>query len=81
MDGKSSWHGFSKSMDPDGDFIISEYAGDSDSGNTGKILYGTGKWKGVKGEYKSKVITAGRPIVERTNQYCENWEGWFELPK
>ncbi len=51
MDGKWSWHGFLKEMAPDGDFIIWEFYGPSESGETTtKAVYGSGKWKGVKGE-------------------------------
>ena len=32
--GKWSWNGFDKAMAPDGDFIIWEYYGDSESGTT-----------------------------------------------
>ena len=79
--GKWSWHGFSKRMGPDGEFIIWEINGDSESGTTGKPVYGTGKWKGVKGEAKGKAITAGKPIVQGTNQSCQKYIGWIELPK
>jgi hypothetical protein len=55
-------------MGPDGDFIIWEFYGDSESGqSTTKAVYGTGKWKGVKGERKSTPITAGKPIVQGTS--------------
>ena len=81
QDGKRSWHGFWKQMAPDGEFIIGEYYNDDHGGTIGKLLYGTGKWKGIKGELKIKRITAGKPIVERTDQYCNSWEGWIELPK
>ena len=79
--GKFSWNGFSKNMGPDGDFIIWEFSGDSVSGTTTKAIYGTGKWKGVKGEGTSKGFTTGKPIVKGTNQFCEKQAGWVELPK
>jgi hypothetical protein len=81
IDGKWSWHGIWKEMAPDGEFIIGEYYNNDEGGTTGKLLYGTGKWKGIKGEVTNKRITAGKPIVERTDQYCVSWEGWIELPK
>ena len=82
LDGKWNWNGFAKSMAPDGEFIIGEFYGDSESGTvTGKIVYGTGKWKGIKGESKSKRITTGKPIVQGTEQFCEKRVGWIELPK
>jgi len=81
VDGKWSWNGLSKEMGPDGEFIIWEYYGDSASGTTAKPIYGTGKWKGVKGERKSQIITAGKPIVPATAQFCQKQVGWIELPK
>ena len=83
LDGKARWNGFWKQMAPDGEFIMGEFYGDSESGTTttAKLLYGTGKWKGIKGEFKFKRITAGRPIVESTGQFCNSWEAWIELPK
>jgi len=80
--GKWSWNGFFKRMAPDGDFIIWEFYGDSQSGiSTSNAIYGTGKWKGIKGEAKGKRITAGTPIVQGTDQFCEKYVGWIELPK
>jgi hypothetical protein len=80
--GKASWNGLGKAMAPDGEFIIGEFSGDSESGGSAwKIFYGTGKWKGIKGELKGKVIRTGKPIVEGTNQLCEKYAGWIELPK
>jgi hypothetical protein len=79
--GKWSWNGFYKAMRPEGDFIIWEFYGDSESGTTVKAIYGSGKFKGVKGEAKSKVITKGKPIVEGTEQVCNNVVGWIELAK
>ena len=81
IDGKFSWSGFSKEMAPDGEFIIWEFYGDSEIGAATKTVYGTGKWKGVKGERKAKLITKGKPIVPGTYQYCERIVGWIELPK
>jgi hypothetical protein len=80
--GKSSWNGLGKVMAPNGEFIIGEFYGDSESGgSTWKIFYGTGKWNGIKGELKGKVSRAGKPIVEGTTQFCEKYVGWIELPK
>jgi hypothetical protein len=85
LDGKISWSGFSKELGPDGEFIIWEFYGDNESGKsetTAKPIYGTGKWKGVKGERKSQVITAGRPIVPNsTFAVCQKQVGWIELAK
>jgi hypothetical protein len=81
MGGKWSWTVLSKNMGPDGEFIVWEGYGDFESGTTFKPIYGTGKWKGVKGEEKGKIFTKGKPIVQGTNQLCEKYTGWIELPK
>ena len=82
VEGKASWSGFTKEMGPDGDFIIWEFYGDSESGqSTTKAVYGSGKWKGVKGERKAKMITKGKGIAKGTFQYCDRIIGWIELPK
>jgi len=81
LDGKSSFYGLSKNMGPDGDFIVWEIYGDSESGMTSKPIFGAGKWKGVKGESKGKLITGGKPIVQGTLQGCQKWVGWTEVPK
>jgi hypothetical protein len=81
IDGRAIWNGFIKTLAPDGEFIIWETSGDSQGGSTVKALYGSGKWKGVKGEYKSKRITSGKPIAPNTDQFCEKVVGWIELAK
>jgi hypothetical protein len=80
--GKWTWNGFTKSMTSDGDFIIWEFSGDSAGGSApAKIIYGTGKYKGAKGEQTVTRITKGKPIVEGTEQACEKIVGWTELAK
>ena len=82
IDGKWSWNGLSKEIGPDGEFIIWEFYGDSESKTTtAKPIYGSGKWKGIKGERKSRLITAGKPIVQGTDQFCQKQGGWIELLK
>ena len=81
QEGKWFWNGYGKRMAPDGDFIIVEISGSSDGGAGSKLIYGTGKWTGIKGEMKVKRFTAGKPISQGTDQFCEHHEGWFELPK
>ena len=77
--GKFTWNGFAKSLNPNGDFVIWEFSGDSAiGGNTMKAIYGTGKYKGVKGEAKSTTITKAKPIVEGTMQECQKFVGWME---
>jgi hypothetical protein len=81
IDGKVSWSGFTKALAPDGEFIIWEFSGDTQGGTTAKAVYGTGKWKGVKGEYKAKGLTSGKRIAPNIEPYCEKAIGWIELPK
>ena len=81
MSGKWSSHSFSKKMGPDGEFIVWEVYDDPESGITGKLIYGSGKWKGIKGETKGKKITTGKPIVQGTDQSCFKFVGWIELPQ
>jgi hypothetical protein len=76
-----SWNGFVKVLGTDGDFSIWELYGDSENGSTDKLIYGIGKFKGAKGEMKSKQITSGKPIVQGTEQACWKVEGWVELAK
>jgi hypothetical protein len=78
---KLSVNGLTKRMGPDGEFIIWEIHRDPESEAIWKPVYGTGKWKGIKGEVKSKRITAGKPIIQGTEQYCDNNIGWIELAK
>jgi hypothetical protein len=79
--GKFIWNGLQKSMRPDGDYVIWEFQGDSQSGTIAKAIYGTGKYKGAKGEYKSQQITNGKPILQGTNQACYKVVGWQEFAK
>ncbi len=67
-------------MAPGGEFFRGEFSEDSESGgSTWKFFYGTGKWKGIKGEFKGKIVMSGKPIVEDTSQLCEKSVGWIEL--
>ena len=80
IDGKTESHGYFKYLDPDGDFFFME--GRAVEGEViMKFLSGTGKWKGIKGEGRIKVITRGKRITPDTNQVCYRHTGTFELPK
>jgi hypothetical protein len=81
IDGRMSWNGVAKAQAPDGEFIIWEFYGDSQSGTTTKVIYGTGKWKGVKGESKNRRISTEISVAPNTEQFCEEVVGWIELPK
>jgi hypothetical protein len=78
--GKTTAYGYSKYMDPDGDFVIMESTREEDV-TTMTFLQGTGKWKGIKGGGKLRRIAAGKPIMPGTSQYCTRHIGTFELPK
>jgi hypothetical protein len=80
MDGKSSATSYCKGMDPDGDIVVQEHTRVGPE-VTWKFLQGTGKWKGIKGGGKGKVITRGKPITSGTTQSCSRVIGTFELPK
>ncbi|MEW6184812.1 MAG: hypothetical protein AB1585_03630 [Thermodesulfobacteriota bacterium] len=73
------WHGYSKSLSQNGDFAIWEISGNNKDGSSSKLIYGTGKYKDAKGEMKHKVITRGRPVVENTDQVCQQSVGWIEF--
>lgn len=77
--GKWSWNGFSKTKRPNGDLSIWELTGDSTSGSSMKLIYGTGRYKGAKGEQKSTMIANANPIVPNTEQMCYKIVGWIEL--
>ena len=80
MPGKTMESGYSKLIDPEGDIIMMEFSRVEPEG-VSKILYGTGKWKGIKGSGKVRAITRGKPITPGTFQGCSRWTGTFELPK
>jgi len=80
VDGKGESYGYFKYLDPDGDFFFME--GKAAAGEViMKFLSGTGKWKGIKGEGRIKVITQGRRVTPDTSQICYRHIGTFELPK
>jgi hypothetical protein len=81
IDGSMRWNGVAKAQAPDKEFIIWEFYGDSQSGTTTKAIYGTGKWKGVKGESKNRRISTEKSVAPNTEQFCEEVVGWIELPK
>jgi|MudIll2142460700_1097286.scaffolds.fasta_scaffold284344_1 hypothetical protein len=75
---------YAKYMDRDGDFVIieSDESGPAAQfGGTWKILYGTGKWKGIKGSGKHVHVGAGKPIKPGTRLGYDRNTGTFELPK
>ena len=82
--GQSTVYSLTKYMDRDGDYVIMEF---TESGpperleGTWKMLYGTGKWKGIKGSGKHLHVGGGKPIKPGTGQGYVRNTGTFELPK
>jgi hypothetical protein len=71
-----------KYLDPDGDFVIFRYnLNPGEKEGTMTPLFGTGKYKGIKGGGKEKRIAGGKPIVEGTSQFCTNSKGTFTVPE
>ena len=79
-DGKRRSDSYWKIMDPDGDIIIAEVVVLGPE-KTMKLLHGTGKWKGIKGEAKGKTSVIGKMIEPGTIQSCSRYVGAFELQK
>ena len=78
--GMSTAYGYSKYMDPDGDFTIVEVS-QVGMEREWKYIQGTGKWKGITGAGKAFPITKGKPITPGTSQGCTKITGTYELKK
>jgi hypothetical protein len=83
MGGEQIAKGYCKYMAPDGDFFIVSFDGPGGAKQTPwDYIYGTGKWKGVKGGGTVKYITRGsKPIAEGTFQSCIEVMGTYEVPQ
>ena len=82
--GQSTIYSLAKYMDRDGNYVIVEFNESAPSDRlegTWKILYGTGKWKGIKGSGKHVHVGRGKPIKPGTLQGYVRNTGTFELPK
>lgn len=80
---KRKGYGLCTAKDLDGDMIIFggpyRAPGDSDY----KWLFGTGKWKGIKGSLEGQRIVRSKPgkgAMPGTYQGCNRIKGTFELP-
>ena len=80
MAGQLSAYGYSKYLDPDGDFVVMESVRVG-AEVTCKFLQGTGKWKGIKGGGVVRRVAQAKPIMPGTSQLCSRHIGTFELPK
>ena len=82
MSGEQISKGYCKYMAPDGDFFIVSFDGIGGAKPLPwEYIYGTGKWKGVKGGGTVKYITKAKPIVEGTSQSCIEVTGTYEVPQ
>jgi hypothetical protein len=71
---------YAKYMDPSGDLFVVEVS-QVGMERDWKYLYGTGKWKEVKGGGKAFPFTKGKPISPGTSQSCTKITGTYELKK
>ena len=81
--GQGTQYALAKYTDRDGDYVVMEFnetpPPDRQEG-TWKMLYGTGKWKGIKGSGKHVHLGYGR-IKPGTDVVYHRNTGTFELPK
>jgi len=74
--------GYCKYMAPDGEFFIVNYDGImGEKPLDWEYIYGSGKWKGVKGGGTAKYITKAKPIVKGTAQSCIQITGTYDVPQ
>jgi hypothetical protein len=80
---KATMYGHAKFMDPDGDIVVQENFRPfgSKAEATWKFIYGTGKWKGIKGSGKSRRAATAKPITPDSLQHCMRMTGTYELSK
>jgi hypothetical protein len=82
MDGKTIGIAYYRFTDPDHDYFILEATGDAIlQGGDWKFLYGAGKWKGLTGMLRGKVVLRGRPLPVEGEQYWCRIIGTLELPQ
>ena len=85
VEAQNTAYSYTEYTDGDGDLVVMKFI---ESGppeqpeGTWKILYGTGKWKGINGSGKHVHVSRGKPIKPDTVQgsVARN-TGTFELPK
>jgi hypothetical protein len=79
-EGKEASRGVCKWSDPAGNTAVGEFEQTASGEGTWVWLSGTGKYKGIKGGGRWKVVGQGRPIVEGTGQFCSHDWGRYTLP-
>jgi hypothetical protein len=72
--------GYCRNIDPDGDIVITELEAVGQE-FVGKFVEGTGKYKGIKGSYKTERIAQGKPPMKGAFVGCSKETGTFELAK
>jgi hypothetical protein len=80
--GKRSGSGYCRSLDPAGDYVLSQWTVDEQKPGTGtyRLLYGTGKWKGISGGGTYESSGAFRAVDEGTYQNCITAKGTVLIP-
>ena len=78
VDGKRSGNGYTIYTDGDGDTILQEFTMDGMQSGI-KLIQGSGKWKGIRGEGKSVPVTDLKPKPAGTT--CRRIVGVFEIVK
>jgi hypothetical protein len=81
VDGYTVGRGYYKFTTPNGHYFMLEATGTVLEGGTWDILHGTGKWGGITGKGKGKLIIHGRPLPTETEQYRFRLDGNLKLPK
>ena len=80
--GEKPMQGYCKLLDTDGDYFVMriERVG-ATVGAVLKPLSGTGKWKGISGNMKTKRLRTGKAVASGTYQNCYHYIGTYELTK
>ena len=80
VDGREAARGICKWSDTSGNTAVGEFEQTAPGEGTWAWLSGTGKFKGIQGGGRWKVVGQGRPIVEGTGQLCSHDTGTYTLP-
>ena len=80
LEGKEAGKGLCKWSDPAGNTAVGEYEQMASGEGSWVWLTGTGKFKGIKGGGRWKVVSNAKPIVEGTGQFCSHDWGKYTLP-
>ncbi len=81
---KRKAYGFCTGKDIDGNMSIVELGPYFGSKTQGKFIEGSGKWKGVTGNFEWSAVVRNKPgqsAMPGTYQGCRKVMGTFELPQ